>query len=181
MGAQPKANRGPSAAPENRAALLAAARDEFATQGIGAPLSAVAKRAGVGQGTLYRHFPDRVSLALAVFEENMSALEALADQERTTLWDLIDAIIRQAEGAATMIDVVARDVADARVAQFDGRMRAVVTQVLSRSQQSGNPEASVEDVRIAIAMVTLTVSRASQQHRQFIARRARRIIEEGLT
>ena len=33
--------------------------------------SAVAKRAGVGQGSLYRHFPDRTALAAAVFEENV--------------------------------------------------------------------------------------------------------------
>ena len=58
-----KANRGPSAGPENRRALIAAARAVFAESGYSAPLSAVARRAGVGQGSLYRHFPDRVALA----------------------------------------------------------------------------------------------------------------------
>ena len=41
----------------------------FAEGGVDAPLSAVAKLAGVGQGSLYRHFPDRGALALAVFGE----------------------------------------------------------------------------------------------------------------
>jgi AcrR family transcriptional regulator len=66
-----RVNRGPSAAAENRAALIAAARAVFATAGYDAPLSAVARRAGVGQGSLYRHFPNRMSLAVAVFEDNM--------------------------------------------------------------------------------------------------------------
>ena len=41
-------------------------------------MSAIARRAGVGQGSLYRHFPDKISLALAAFEENVSGIEALA-------------------------------------------------------------------------------------------------------
>ena len=43
--------------------------------GLAAPFSAVAKRAGVGQGSLYRHFPDRTALAVAVFEDNVRDLE----------------------------------------------------------------------------------------------------------
>ncbi|HAN25892.1 MAG TPA: TetR/AcrR family transcriptional regulator, partial [Microbacterium ginsengisoli] len=59
-------NRGRAAGPANRAALLAAAREVFGEQGLSAPLSAVARRAGVGQGSLYRHFPTRTALAAAV-------------------------------------------------------------------------------------------------------------------
>jgi AcrR family transcriptional regulator len=70
-----KANRGPAAGPENRRALIAAAREVYATEGLNAPFSAVAKRAGVGQGSLYRHFPDRKALAVAVFEENLVDIE----------------------------------------------------------------------------------------------------------
>jgi ABC-type glycerol-3-phosphate transport system substrate-binding protein len=59
-------NRGPAAGPGNRAALIAAAREVYGEDGLNAPFSAVAKRAGVGQGSLYRHFADRTSLAVAV-------------------------------------------------------------------------------------------------------------------
>ena len=45
-----KPNRGPAAGPRNRAALIAAAREVYANDGLGVPFSAVAKRAGVGQG-----------------------------------------------------------------------------------------------------------------------------------
>jgi AcrR family transcriptional regulator len=77
----------------NRDRLLAAARDIFANQGLGAPLEEIARRAGVGIGTLYRRFPDRPALLRAVvldvlgrvtlearqaLDEEPSAFEALA-------------------------------------------------------------------------------------------------------
>lgn len=42
------------------------------------PLSAISKAAGVGQGTLYRHFPTREALALAIYRKEISAVAALA-------------------------------------------------------------------------------------------------------
>jgi AcrR family transcriptional regulator len=59
----------------NRARILAAARDVFVEEGPGAPLEAIARRAGTGIATLYRRFPDRQALMRAV------VLDAL---ERTT-------------------------------------------------------------------------------------------------
>ena len=47
----------------NHAALLEAARAVFADQGLDAPLDLIAEKAGVGRGTLYRHFADRTELA----------------------------------------------------------------------------------------------------------------------
>lgn len=70
-------NRGRAAAAENHAALLAAARRVFARDGYRGPFNAIAREAGVGQGVLYRHFPDRLSLAFAVFAENYAELERL--------------------------------------------------------------------------------------------------------
>ena len=96
MAPSPRSNRGPGAATENRAALIAAAREIFATRGIHAPLSSVAKKAGVGQGSLYRHFPTRSSLAVAVFEENADQLELLAADDATSLGDILRAITEQA-------------------------------------------------------------------------------------
>ncbi len=82
---QPRACRGPG----NRRALIAAAREVYAESGLSAPFSAVAKRAGVGQGSLYRHFPDRTALAVAVFEENVADLEQFTASEDRTIDDLL--------------------------------------------------------------------------------------------
>lgn len=61
----------------NRAAILDAARALVAEPGE-LRLSAVAKRAGVGQGTLYRHFADRDELVRALYEQEIDELVALA-------------------------------------------------------------------------------------------------------
>jgi len=53
-------------AQRNRQRLLEAAREVFDEQGAAASLDAVAKKAGVGVGTLYRHFPNRFDLVEAV-------------------------------------------------------------------------------------------------------------------
>src|SRR3712207_594077 len=56
-------------AQRNREALLAAARMVLAERGVGAPLEAVAQRAGVAIGTLYRHFPVRAALIDTILTE----------------------------------------------------------------------------------------------------------------
>ncbi|HUR04804.1 MAG TPA: helix-turn-helix domain-containing protein, partial [Nonomuraea sp.] len=66
-----------SDARENRARIIEAGRAVF-TDDRSASLQAVAKAACVGQGTMYRHFPDREALLLAVYEEELAALAAAA-------------------------------------------------------------------------------------------------------
>ena len=66
-------------AQRNREAILAAARELFA-ECADVPMCEVARRAGVGQATLYRNFPDRGDLAAALLEEQLGRLEQLADR-----------------------------------------------------------------------------------------------------
>jgi AcrR family transcriptional regulator len=54
--------------------LIGAARDAFAAEGPNASLDDIAKAAGVGPGTLYRHFPTRVALFEAVYRDNVQRL-----------------------------------------------------------------------------------------------------------
>ena len=61
----------------NRERILAAARDAFAAD-PDASLNAISKAAGVGAGTLYRHFPSREALLIGVYRREIDALVALA-------------------------------------------------------------------------------------------------------
>ncbi|MCW6533777.1 TetR/AcrR family transcriptional regulator [Sphingomonas lycopersici] len=61
----------------NRDRILEVAREAL-TADPETPLSAIGKAAGVGQGTLYRHFPTREALALAMYRKEISAVVALA-------------------------------------------------------------------------------------------------------
>lgn len=58
----------------NRERLLAAAREAFAAHGPDAPLDPIAQQAGVGSGTLYRHFPTREDLMREVYRGQIDAL-----------------------------------------------------------------------------------------------------------
>lgn len=64
--------------------LLQAAKDVFATSGVNAPMREIAERAGLGVGTVYRHFPQRADLIAAVFRRDMDlcadAASALAGE-----------------------------------------------------------------------------------------------------
>ncbi len=63
----------------SRAKLLEAATAAFAENGADAPLDDIARRAGVGIGTLYRHFPTRLDLQAAVYRSQVQSVCATAD------------------------------------------------------------------------------------------------------
>jgi AcrR family transcriptional regulator len=72
-------------AQRNRARILEATETVFAVEGIEVPVDLIAEKAGVGVGTLYRHFPTKEKLCEAVLMDRLSALaldaQALADSD----------------------------------------------------------------------------------------------------
>ena len=58
---------------QNVGSLLKAAREVFAVSGVDAPVREIAEKAGVGVGTVYRHFPQRADLIAAVMREEIDA------------------------------------------------------------------------------------------------------------
>ncbi|MFG2333383.1 TetR/AcrR family transcriptional regulator [Streptomyces sp. NPDC048604] len=83
----------------NRERLVAAAHEVFVEGGPGASLNEIARRAGVGPGTLYRHFPNRQSLLTAVLKDRVQALCDEAARLRTA---------GSADAAASADDALAR-------------------------------------------------------------------------
>ena len=78
---EPAAVRKPRAdAQRNRIRLLETAKAAFAEKGSGASLDEIARTAGVGAGTLYRHFPTRDALVEAVYRNETEQLVAAADR-----------------------------------------------------------------------------------------------------
>jgi AcrR family transcriptional regulator len=77
-------------AQRNRATLIAAARGLFTERGSDASLEEIARRAGVGVGTLYRHFPSRQDLIEAVYVEEVEALcRSAEDFTGGSSWDAL--------------------------------------------------------------------------------------------
>jgi AcrR family transcriptional regulator len=80
----------------NEERLVGAARRVFAAQGAGASMEAVAREAGVGVGTLYRHFPKRIDVVEAVYREDVDELVQAAERTATELdpWAAVEAFLR---------------------------------------------------------------------------------------
>ena len=94
----------------NQQTLLAAAAEVFVTSGVDAPIREIAARAGVGIGTIYRHFPTRADLVVAVYRHQVEAcaeagpaLLARVGSPLTALRQWVGLFVHQArtrEGAA---------------------------------------------------------------------------------
>jgi AcrR family transcriptional regulator len=80
-----------SDAQQNVVALLAAAKTDFAASGVDAPAKEITDLAGVGVGTLYRHFPRRSDLIIAVLQHEIDECVEAAEQLGSTLgpWEAL--------------------------------------------------------------------------------------------
>lgn len=135
----------------NLDALLTAAAEVFASDGVDAPVRRITARAGVGAGTLYRHFPQRSDLITAVFRHEVDACAeaapALAEQhepvEALTLW-----LQRFAQFVAAKRGLKAAlhsgDPAyESLPAYFQQRFLPVVTELLDSAAASGGLRADI--------------------------------------
>ncbi|MHB8438165.1 MAG: TetR/AcrR family transcriptional regulator [Acidimicrobiales bacterium] len=90
--------------------LVDAARQVFAADGGGASMEAVARKAGVGIGTLYRHFPKRIDLVEAVYTDDVEELSGVAHKAVAELepWPAVvaflEAFVRYARTKRTFLD-----------------------------------------------------------------------------
>lgn len=177
-----RANRGPSAAAGNRAALIAAAREVFATNGFDAPLSLIARTAGVGQGVLYRHYPTRAALALAVFEENLTEVETLAADPGTTVADVLAVIVDQVTASAAFIAMLDPTSDDPRVLEPACRLLTLLDTKLADPAQRGGIRAGLgaTDLVLAVAMLAAVLARTDVASRQTTAEHAWALLLHGL-
>ncbi|WP_320775376.1 helix-turn-helix domain-containing protein [Streptomyces sp. CRN 30] len=162
------ANRGPAAAPRNRAALIAAAREIFAEDGLDAPLSAIARRAGVGQGVLYRHFPDRAAVAAAVLEENVRQIEQAAAAEDATLAGVLGVVSWHLTESAAFISLLHAGAADRRSGAhaYARALSERVERVLRARVPAGHRLAGADDLMLAVAMVSGAVTGPTREERE---------------
>ncbi|WP_435808554.1 TetR/AcrR family transcriptional regulator [Streptomyces microflavus] len=160
------ANDGPKAAARNRAALVTAAREIFAEHGLEAPLSAIARRARVGQGVLYRHFPDRAALVSAVLEENVRQIEQAADAEDATLPGLLGVLTWHLAESAAFIGLLHSDRAGDRSAvRAHSSALSERVQLGLRAHLPQDHPLTADDLELAVAMVSAAVIGPTREER----------------
>lgn len=137
----------------NRGRILAAARAAFAEQGSEAHAEDIARRAGVGVGTLYRHFPTKRELAEAVLEFKVDEIEAFVRAECLTdpdPWAGLERVFRNAGEAQAEDRHFADAVTDALgedppACAHRERLGPVVMELVRRGQESGVVRADLRE------------------------------------
>ncbi len=166
-------------AERNRQRILAAAADVFTEQGLDATLDDVARHAGVGVGTVYRRFPDKASLADALFDERIDALAAMAERAQAEP-DAWAALVSFLEHSAEMLasDRGLRQIlmfaaqGHDRVACARDRMRPAIESLLKRAQADGQVRADLAATDIPIIEFMLAaVAEYARQVRPAVWRR----------
>jgi AcrR family transcriptional regulator len=157
-------------AARNRARILDAARSAFAESGLDVGVEEIARRAGVGKGTLYRRFPTKEALVRAIFEDLLEDLEQLvaefadvADAGEAFIGFLHESARRQATNQG-FLDVVAQRLGSAALTP-DQRRRFVTAmgKPLRRAQEAGavREDLVAEDVQMMFRMIGATTRVAS--------------------
>ncbi|MEU0381209.1 helix-turn-helix domain-containing protein [Streptomyces cyaneofuscatus] len=177
------ANDGPKAAARNRAALIAAAREVYAEHGLDAPLSGIARRAGVGQGVLYRHFPDRAALADAVLEENVREVEQAAAAAGATLAGVLGVLTWHLTESAAFIGLLHADRTGGRTEDRIHGVHAHASALSERVARSlrghltdGHRLGGADDLMLAVAMVSGAVTGPTRAERERRALAAWRLL-----
>ncbi|WP_405870903.1 MULTISPECIES: TetR/AcrR family transcriptional regulator [unclassified Streptomyces] len=144
----------------NRELLVEAAHEVFGEQGLQAPLDVIARRAGVGNATLYRHFPTRAALIDAVFRDQLTGTTAAGDRARTAAdaWTGLNAYLQAVFGTLAA-DRGTNDLMTTHLRDIEAldavhaHNRETVDLLLSRGREEGTVRADVttEDVLFALA------------------------------
>jgi AcrR family transcriptional regulator len=153
----------------NRARILEAAEAVFATSGPSASTEEVARHAGVGIGTVFRHFPTKEGLLEAVFvdrlrrlTEEAEALSTAADQG-AAFFDFFSRVVGQSPVKNAFADALADAGIDVRntTAEIGQRLRSALGVLLSRAQRAG---AVRQDVGIPEVLALLVGASRATEH-----------------
>ncbi|WP_138469605.1 TetR/AcrR family transcriptional regulator [Poseidonocella sp. HB161398] len=161
----------------NRETLMAAAREVFSAGGPDASLEAVARRAGLGIGTLYRHFPTREALFQAVYLREVDQMVALADElERLEPEAALRAWVRASIGMVA----TKKGMLTALSPSFDGncqtfaeaadRMRAAAGQLMARAAAAGRIRDDVTGEELMRALVGICYTRDTPDWQEVVTR-----------
>ncbi|MEV8016371.1 TetR/AcrR family transcriptional regulator [Streptomyces sp. NPDC086554] len=159
---QPRAD-----ARRNRERILEAAREAYAEAGPETSLNEIARRAGVGPGTLYRHFPSRAALLTAVLKDRVEALcgrtdELLAADSADEALDdwlrafLAHARVNQGLGGALLIEEL--ETPDALGFDCHQRIRDTASSLLTRAQREGTARKDLLPADMVQLVVGIAVS-----------------------
>jgi AcrR family transcriptional regulator len=180
-GAQPDGAGRPMRADARRnyERLVSAARQVFTEEGGGASMEAIARRAGVGVGTLYRHFPKRIDVVEAVYHTDVDNLVRTAQEVSAELepWPalvaFLEAFVRYAQGKRTFLNELHEAFEKSPGLKLDmmDRIREATGLVVGRAQRAGVMRTDVDatDLMQLIAPMCTNSTLSEDQSRRLLA------------
>ncbi len=138
----------------NREAILAAARQLFKEGGNDCPIEGIAKKAGVGVGTVYRHFPNKEALVEALIDDRFERIAEQAEKalERDDPWEGFCDLMRwsatfQAEDRG-LSELLSQRPARGRESAVKSGLHATTEKLIRKAQRSGQmrKDVVIEDV-----------------------------------
>ncbi|MDQ7730729.1 TetR/AcrR family transcriptional regulator [Halomonas sp. SpR8] len=167
-------------------AILAATLEVFATTGVEAPVREIARRAGIGVGTLYRHFPQRSDLIVAVFRQQVDACAESAPQ-LAAQYPPADALAHWVQRYTDFI-VTKRGLAsalhsgdpayNALPAYFDAKLRPALQSLLDAAVAAGQVRGDIDPDELLRAVGNLCLS--AREDRIDYARRMVTLLVDGM-
>jgi AcrR family transcriptional regulator len=150
-------------AERNRESLLVAARTVFAERGLDASLDDVARQAGVGVGTAYRHFANKYELAGAIFQEEVAGIAALAEScaQVDDPWDGLVQFLERTLEAQTVNRGLREVLMGAHDTALDDeaneQLTAPIVNLVQRAQRAGAVRADADATDLGMIIVMLCV------------------------
>jgi AcrR family transcriptional regulator len=148
----------------------------------------IARRAGVGQATLYRHFPDHGAIAAAVFTELLDRLEELATQHADDPDAFFVLLRRIVEGQARFhgLGYFLREspAVSSELEPLKQRLAELVSRPLRNAKVAGTvrPDVTLDDILLVLAMIEGVLRKATDPTRKTAAAtRALALIVDGIT
>ncbi|AGS67345.1 TetR/AcrR family transcriptional regulator [Streptomyces collinus] len=184
---KPSARTKRADAVRNQQTLLSAAAKVFVTSGVDAPIRQIAAEAGVGMGTIYRHFPTRADLVTAVYRHQIEAcaeagpsLLAGADSPFEALRQWIDLFVDFLVTKHGLADALQSD--SSRFAAlhtyFLDRLEPVCAQLLDAAVDAGDIQAGTQPVELMRGIGNLCIGRDSDP--RYDPRRLIELLLQGL-
>ena len=181
-----RAVRSPAAVPRrvdarrNREAILRAADEAFSEATGVVPLDEIARRAGLGRATVYRHFPDRTALALAVAAHHLTALKRLRD--KGSFRELLQTVLSMQARRRPLVRLF-RELPERSQRQYTQALITVLRPAFEEAQRDGSIRGDLEPADLALLFEMLEAALAAgpaPQERTEPAERLVRVFLDGL-
>jgi AcrR family transcriptional regulator len=166
-------------AARNRELILRTAAEVFAEHGLDAGYDEIARRAGIGVGTVYRRFPERSELVQALFESRIEEIVAIAEEaaEQPDPWEgltlFLERSIQQQVADRGLKEVMVQTIAESdHVTIGRERLGPIIEGLISRAQANGTlrPDVEVSDIGMNLMLMSsMTTPEQPELWRRYLA------------